>query len=283
MRIEKQDDKCNKCLLCIQDCVSGVWRLVNGDPTPLNPELCNRCSHCISACPCDAISHDGLKTDQIRKVNRKNINQEIFREVILSRRSIRQYKNEPVPREVIEQVLDLARYAPTASNDQNVGYIVVTDKGLIEETAEKIFGFARRLHTKTKSGLGKVVLGMTGLSNNRYIKVMDFAKQQHSETGRDFILYNAPALILIHGPTRARFASENCNIAATTIVNYVHALGLGTCVIGIVTLALRHSGSLRKKLAVPKNRRVYASLVMGYPAYRHANTVSRKKPEIHWI
>jgi hypothetical protein len=48
-------------------------------------------------------------------------------------------------------------------------------------------------------------------------------------------------------------------------------------------LALRFGGGLRKKLGVPKNRKVYAGLVMGYPAYRYANTVSRKKSEVQWL
>jgi hypothetical protein len=58
---------------------------------------------------------------------------------------------------------------------------------------------------------------------------------------------------------------------------------LGTCFIGLMVMALRFSGKLRKKLGVPENRRVYSCLVMGYPAYRYANTVSRKKPEIQWL
>jgi nitroreductase/NAD-dependent dihydropyrimidine dehydrogenase PreA subunit len=283
MKIEKLEDKCNQCMLCVRDCVSGVWRIVDGKPVPTNPDLCNRCSHCIAVCPCDAIHHDGLKAEQIKKVDRKNLNPDMYRDMVLSRRSIRQFKDEPVPRELIEQVLDVARYAPTASNDQNVGYIVVTDKKVIEETAKKIFGFASRLYNKTKKGIGRTILNLAGLTNNRYLKVMDYAQQQNAESGRDFILYRAPVLILIHAPRKSRFASDNCNIAATTIVNYAHTLGLGTCFTGMLTMALQYSNSLRKKLSVPKNKRVYASLVMGYPAYRHTNTVSRKKTEVQWL
>jgi nitroreductase len=112
---------------------------------------------------------------------------------------------------------------------------------------------------------------------------MEHAQQQNAETGRDFILHNAPVLILIHAPKNVRFASDNCYVAATTIINYAHVLGLGTCLTGLMNVALRYSSTLRKKLVVPKNRRVYASLVMGYPAYRHTNTVSRKKAEVHWL
>jgi nitroreductase len=176
----------------------------------------------------------------------------------------------------------VARYAPTASNNQNVGYIVITDKRVIEETAGKIFGLGEFLYNKTKKGIGRMFVNITGLSKNRYLRVMNYAQEQSSQNGRDFVLHNAPVLMLIHAP-KIPFASDNCNIAATTIINYAHAFGLGTCFVGIMILALRFSGSLRKKLGVPKNRKVYACLVMGYPSYRYANTVSRKKPEVKWL
>lgn len=283
MRIEKIEDKCNQCMLCVRDCVAGVWRIVDGKSQPVDVELCNRCSHCVAVCPCGAIRHDSLKMEQIIGVNRKNLQPDVYRDIISSRRSIRQFKDALVPRDIIEQVLDLARYAPTASNDQNVGYIVITDKHLIEETANTIFGFTSRLFNKTKKGIGRLIVSLAGLTNNRYLRVMDYAQKQNAETGRDFILHNAPALILIHGPKRARFASDNCNIAATTMINYAHALGLGTCLTGLLTMYLRYSGNLRKKLNVPKDRRIYASMVMGYPAYKYTNTVSRKKPEVQWL
>jgi nitroreductase len=154
---------------------------------------------------------------------------------------------------------------------------------LIEEAAKSIFGFTIRLYSRTKKGIGRIIVNLTGLTNNRYLRVMDYAQKQNAETGRDFILHNAPVVILIHAPKRARFASDNCNIAATTIINYAHALGLGTCLTGLLTMYLRYSGNLRRKLNVPKDRRIYASLVMGYPAYRYTNTVSRKKPEVQWL
>lgn len=283
MRIEKREDKCSECMLCVRDCVMGVWRNVNGKSQVADIDLCNRCSHCIAICPCDAIIHDGLKKEEITAVNRKNLNPDVYRDIILSRRSVRQFKNQPVPREIIEQIIDVARYAPTASNSQEVGYIVVTDKSLIEETAKNIFGLASRLYNQTKKGIGKVFVNLTGLSQNRYIRVMKYAQEQNSQNGRDFILHDAPVLILIHAPKGKQFACDNCNIAATTIINYAHALGLGTCFIGFMNKALQYSSKLRKKFGVPNNRMVYASLVMGYPAYRFANTASRKKPEVDWL
>jgi nitroreductase/NAD-dependent dihydropyrimidine dehydrogenase PreA subunit len=283
MLIEKNEDKCSECMLCVRACSSGVWHIINSKSMPVDIDLCNCCSQCLAVCPCNAISHDGLEKEQIAAVNRQNINPDVYRDIIVSRRSVREFKNEPVSREVIEKIIDLARYAPTASNDQNVSYIVITNKRLITEAANYIFGFAVSIHNKTKKGIGRLLINLTGLAHNRYLEKMDYYRQQNTENGRDFILHNAPVLVLIHAPKRKPFACDNCNIAATTIINYAHALGLGTCFIGFLVIALQFSGKLRKKLGVPENRRVYAALVMGYPAYRYVNTVSRKNPEVQWL
>ncbi len=48
-------------------------------------------------------------------------------EAIRSRRSIRQFERREVPRELLEQLVDAARLAPTANNVQPWEFIVVTD------------------------------------------------------------------------------------------------------------------------------------------------------------
>jgi nitroreductase len=54
-------------------------------------------------------------------------------EVLKGRRSIRTYKQESVPQNIIEEIVDCARLAPTAMNDQPWDFIVVTKRGLLEQ------------------------------------------------------------------------------------------------------------------------------------------------------
>lgn len=283
MEIIRDDDKCINCTLCVQECVAGVWHIVDEKPEPVDISLCNRCSHCVAVCPRDAVIHEGLDTEQIVRVNRKNLLPEVYREIILGRRSVRHYKDTPVPESVIEQIIDIGRYAPTSSNSQNVGYIVITDREIIKKAGGMILTLALKMFSMTKKGAGKMITGITGLSRNRYIRMMDFVETENRKTGRDFILYNAPVLVLLYGPARVRFAGDNCNIAAATIINYAHSLGFGTCYTGLLTMALSYSKKMRKLLGVPDGSKVYASFVMGYPSYLYAKTVSRKKADIKWI
>ncbi|UCH10514.1 MAG: 4Fe-4S binding protein [Fidelibacterota bacterium] len=49
--IQIQKKRCTQCGLCVKDCISGVFRMEEDVPVVRHPELCNRCSHCVSVCP----------------------------------------------------------------------------------------------------------------------------------------------------------------------------------------------------------------------------------------
>ena len=54
-------------------------------------------------------------------------------EAIRTRRSIRNYTGDPIPREDLETILDAARLAPSGHNEQPWDFIVVTDRDAINE------------------------------------------------------------------------------------------------------------------------------------------------------
>ena len=52
---------------------------------------------------------------------------------IKNRRSVRQYSDKPIPNEILKELVDCARLAPTARNEQPWEFIVVTDKSTLAE------------------------------------------------------------------------------------------------------------------------------------------------------
>ena len=63
-------------------------------------------------------------------------------EAIKQRRSIRQFTEQAIERELLEQILDAARWAPTAGNQQRWRFIVVTDptvKEMVRKVSPGIF------------------------------------------------------------------------------------------------------------------------------------------------
>jgi nitroreductase len=57
-------------------------------------------------------------------------------EVLKTRRSVRAYRNAPVPREIIEDIIDCGRLAPTANNIQPCEFVVVTGPEMLRRIAE---------------------------------------------------------------------------------------------------------------------------------------------------
>ncbi len=287
-KIRRNVAKCNLCMRCVTDCASGVWKDIAGIPAMTDPDLCNRCSHCVAVCPKNAIENDYLKTNQVRRVKQKLIDSQVYKEIVLSRRSIRHYKDKAVDQEVIEDIIDVSRYSPTASNSQHLSYIVITDPNVLHEISEMVFATASSLYkySSTRSGKmffkGRKYSASINAMLERYIDPMAYYTGL-KDSGRDLILHNAPVLVLLHGPSLSFFGADNANIAAANLTNYAYSLGLGSCYIGFVTLLSRFNKKLCRLINLPKGRKVYASLVLGYPEFKHPNIVSRKQPEIQWV
>ena len=116
--------------------------------------------------------------------------------LLKGRRSVRRYRPDPVPDEMIEQLLEAGRWAPSASNRQPWQFIVVRDKEILQEVAQHAAYFVVRW--------------------------------AHVE--------EAPLLIVLCGDARNRvyrqFLHEDIGLAGSQIMLQAHALGLGTCWIG---------------------------------------------------
>ncbi|MEM2121291.1 MAG: nitroreductase family protein [Candidatus Woesearchaeota archaeon] len=56
--------------------------------------------------------------------------------VIKERRSYRSYTKKDIPKEILEEIIDCARLAPSANNIQPWEFIVITDKQKLKEISE---------------------------------------------------------------------------------------------------------------------------------------------------
>ncbi|HSQ49249.1 MAG TPA: nitroreductase family protein [Candidatus Deferrimicrobiaceae bacterium] len=58
---------------------------------------------------------------------------------ILSRRSVRKYENKEIPREVVNQILEAGRQAPSAVNKQPIRFVIVKDGDLTKNFSSALF------------------------------------------------------------------------------------------------------------------------------------------------
>ncbi len=126
----------------------------------------------------------------------EHISPESLLALLKARRSVRRYRPDPVPDEMVEQLLEAGRWAPSASNRQPWDFIVVRDEAIRQQVAEHAaFYFIRWAHAA-----------------------------------------EAPLLIVLCGDCQSRFyrqfLHEDIGLAGSQIMLQAKALGLGSCWIG---------------------------------------------------
>ena len=172
-------------------------------------------------------------------------------ENIYNRRSVRSYKHDPVPDEVLLEIIKAGTFAPTAMNQQLWRFAVVTGKADIDRYADR----AKRLW---QQNIGLKVAAATGIGGPgiaRYAKMMK-APGLH-------LFHNAPALVFIYAP-KSRLIREDCACAAENMMLAATSLGLGSCWIGLAA-PLGKDRRTREELKVPEGYELMATLAFGYP------------------
>jgi nitroreductase len=150
-----------------------------------------------------------------------------FMDVVLSRESVRNFSTEPVPQEILEQILEAGRWAPSAQNKQPWRFIVITDKTVIQ-----------KLHLHC---------GFIGLVNV-FMKDASFIVIACADPKED-ITINGQAYYLV-----------DTAIALQQMVLSAWSFGVGSC-----WMAGFSEASIKAFLDIPQSIRVIAICPFGYP------------------
>ncbi len=241
-----------------------------GLPRVDSPEDCNLCGHCVAICPHGAIEHSGLQlADFPSRPRDLGIPADRLTLLLRSRRSVREWRDRPVPREVVEQLIDAARYAPTGSNAQGVEYTVVQDRDRLRHVEDLIFeGMRPRFHPDSAQVLPR------------------FWRRRISEYeagARNLFMRDAPALVVLHAPVARDVGDEDCHYSAMHMVLLAEMLGLGTCFLGLLTIVSRTNEAIKTALQIPADHRIGTALTLGYPRYRYHRLLPRNPPPVTWL
>ncbi len=271
-RIMVDQDTCTRCDACVALCTAvRVFRRVEERVEAVAPEWCWLCGHCVAVCPADAIDHSEFPLSDCPQLDPDTLpSLDGLVTAFRGRRSTRIFREKPVPREVVRELADLARWAPSASNMQPVDWLAFDDPDRIAA-----------LSAGTVAALAQMA-GATSLGEET---AADFKrlKRQHAR-GADPIFYRAPVVLLAHAPKGDTFGfgRDDAVYAAYNLMLGAERMGLGTCLIGYLIAALGISRELRGMLGLPQGRRVEAALALGYPRYRFRRLIPRRRMDLSW-
>ena len=137
--IEIDSAKCTKCGFCFEVCPNYVLALGEGREIQVRyPEQCCICGHCVAICPENALIHKEMSTEKFGDLLVTQISPESMRNLLLSRRSIRVFKEKPVPKELIEQLIEVGIHAGTSSNGQTENFVVIQDRKRLSELEKMV-------------------------------------------------------------------------------------------------------------------------------------------------
>ncbi len=180
-------------------------------------------------------------------------------EAIETRRSVRKYRDEAVPRELIDRVLEAARVAPSTSNTQSWKFDVVTDP----ETKKQLRGFAYGQKFVEEAPVVIACCLDFEAFAERGKRTLELVLKGKVRPGLEMMLRQVrrskdkeldPERVIVNGAINVAIATEHMALAAT-------ALGLATCWVRAFEAA-----RVEELLEIPETCKVLVLLTLGYPA-----------------
>jgi len=198
------------------------------------------------------------------------------KEAILQRKSIRAYKKDPVPKKVLEEILEIALRAPSGLNTQPWEITVVGGQALEEirngntealrsgKTPASDFGPIREyggVYKERQRELAMDLYGFLGIAREDKQKRMEW-------TMHGFRAFEAPALVIlcVDESLDPRGACADVGGLVQTICLAAMDYHLGTCING---QSIWFPEVVRKVTGIPESKKMAVSIAIGYPDWDH--------------
>ncbi len=155
---------------------------------------------------------------------------------IYQRRAVRKYKDQPVDKALMEQIIEAGRMAPSAMNRQPWKFYVLTDRKVIDSLSPTIFKVAN--------------------------KVLKWAHGIDHTIPTDLIFYHAPVVIFVTSPKRNEWAALDIGMCCQNMMLAAKSLGLDTCPIGFAKM-LEKTDKI-SILGMSSSEQIQLAIIVGY-------------------
>lgn len=170
-------------------------------------------------------------------------------EMIKDRRSVRKFKDQPVDRETMKQIIEIARWAPSWANYQIARYTLVDNLEIINKlSTEGVKGFVYNVKT-LKEAKGVAILSFVRGKSGK----LDLEKDEYATSKSNV------------------WEVFDAGIACQTFCLAAHAKGVGTCIMGVID-----DKSISEIVGLPEEETVAALIVYGHEDGEHAGATPRK-------
>lgn len=261
--VEIQKDLCIGCGACAKDCPGHAIKIEEGKAEIKRD--CIHCGHCVAICPVNAVAIPEYDMEEVEEYDPDTftISPENFLHAVKFRRSIRDFKEQPIEKEKLKRILDAGRYTATAKNLQECRFIVLQDE--LKEFKELMWKEMPNILAELKENAPDYA---------RAFELFYLRHQKNPE--QDTFFFNTTSFLVI--------ASQNPldgGLAAANIENMAVAEGAGVLYSGYMMRVIESSPVLKEWLGIAEIP-VSCCMLLGYPAVTYKRTAPRKKSEVVW-
>jgi nitroreductase/NAD-dependent dihydropyrimidine dehydrogenase PreA subunit len=269
--IEANQQTCNQDGICAAVCPMNLIDFTKGEyPTPIAEaeELCIRCGHCVAACPSASLNHAEIPIDRCTPINKELLlSAEQSEQFLRGRRSIRNYRDQPVPREKLEKLIDIARSAPTGHNTQTVEWLVISDRAELDRLIGLVADWMRWM-----------LVNASELALSMHMDIV----LERIDAGEEVVLRGAPVVIVAHATKDDMMAPASCTIALTHLELAATGMELGGCWAGYFNAAATNFPPMAAALGLPEGHQAFGSMMIGVPQFKYHRLPERKAASVVW-
>lgn len=280
---------CQKCKICLEVCPNSIFKTENTLTSVRfeRIELCFLCGQCMAACSEKAIQVLGLDYNKDFFELPEVINS--FNALIQSRRSVRAFKKIPIPKDILEQIVNAITFAPPSFPPLKTEIVVVQDKELIEQSLPHMVNWYDNLIKSLKNPIVKLIIRRKAGSErfqtiqNHVVPMFNIKLPSMINRTEDAITRNAQAMILFHADRHSDNYRADIYIALGYALLKAHSLGIGASAIDLIAPAIERTPYLKNLFQIPEKNEVVASMILGYPKYKYKRAIRRQLKSIRWI
>lgn len=291
-----EDQVCNGCGLCVAVCIGAPLSLVNGRVHVDQAAYfgCFACGHCMAVCPLDCIRVEGRDLspedmyslqESMQPSNDQPAPYKSLSALLTARRSVRRYQDTPVPRQVIDKIIDAVSTAPMGIPPTDVEVLVLENKDAVTRFTTdviELFKKVRWLVSDPVQWLMRPLMSKeTAEVYKGFLAVAITSILEKHEQGENWLTYDAPCALYFYTSPYADPADPT--IAATYAMLAAQGLGLGSCMLGTIPYCFKYSRKLREKYHIPDKSQQGLMLVLGYPAVRYRRGIKRRLGAVRYV
>ena len=290
-RVVIDHDRCDACGLCVAVCKGAPLSMIDGVVQVDQAQFfgCIACGQCMAVCPQDCILVEGrdLSHEDMFPLPQFDFNEAYasLTGLLVHRRSVRNFQDTAVPRELIQQVLDAVSTAPMGIPPSDIAVLVFDNQDAVQRFTADMMVFFQRVKWLFSDAMLRLLRPFMSKENaamfRGFLAPAIRGILEKYTSGEDLLTYNAPCALYFY--TSAIADPADPVIAATYAMLAAESLGLGSCMLGTIPFCFKYNRKLRHKYRVPNKSQQGLMLILGYPSIPYQKGIQRRLGAVRYV